>query len=405
MQLCEGITVPLDALTARINEFMGPIRQAREQGAYLFQRIITSSSEAVIHHDGRGYSNFISNNYLGLSTHPAVKEAARQALDTFGTGMCGSPLACGTTELHRKLELHIAKIFGMEGATLFAAGYQALLGTISGILDPGDLALVDDMAHRSIIDGVKLSGAKIRAFVHNDTADLEDRLRILRKKHEVVIILVDSVYSMEGDLAPLAELHRIAKEYDAVLLLDEAHSLGMIGPHGYGLMDHFDLPGSAHLVSGTFSKFAGASGGYTAGPADWIDQIRHRSSPFIFSASAPPATIAGVFKAFDLIDAEPERREQLRENRDFFHGSLLETGLDVGGTTHVVPLNLGELSQAMTVNRLIFDGGILASPIMPPLVPIKRSGIRFGMMATHTREQVENAVETVIRSCRAAGVI
>lgn len=397
--------MPLDALKRRMEPFLADLRQSREQQAYLFQRVISSSSDAVIHHDGRAYTNFLSNNYLGLSTHPAVVDAARSALECFGTGMCGSPLACGTTEVHRSLELRIARLFGMEDATLFAAGYQALLGTLSGLLEPGDLALVDDMAHRSIIDGVRLSGARLRAFVHNDPADLEERLRVLRPRHETVLLLVDSVYSMEGDLAPLPDLARLARDYDCVLLLDEAHSLGMIGPRGYGLMDHFGMPGSAHLVSGTFSKFAGASGGYTAGPAEWIDYIRHKSSPFIFSASAPPATMAGVLEAFAVIDREPERRERLRRNTERFRRGLTDAGLDIGGTTHVVPMVLGEMRQALMVNRLIFEGGILASPIMPPLVPLKRSGIRFGIMATHTDEQLDRALEVVTGACRSAGVL
>ncbi len=392
-----------DVLKSRIAETLAGVREARRLKAYILQRVVSSSSEAVLTHEGRQYVNLISNNYLGLSTHPRVMEAAAEALRKYGTGMCGSPLACGTTELHARLENRIASVFGMESAMVFAAGYQALLGTIQGFVGQGDLVLVDALSHRSIIDGVKLSGAGLRAFIHNDVGDLEEQLGRLRKKHGLALIAVDSVYSMEGDLAPLAGLSRAARANDACLLLDEAHSLGMIGPRGYGLMDNFGLPGSADLVSGTFSKFAGACGGYTAASAEIIDYLKHRSSPFIFSASAPPATIAGVLAAFDVLDREPERRKTLADNTAFFRRSLREAGLSIGGETHVVPLRIGDVMQAMKVTRAIFEAGILASPIMPPTVPVKDSGIRFGIMATHGKKHLEKAVEVVIRACKAAG--
>ncbi len=391
------------ALNARVAGLLAGVEEVRRQGAYILGRIISSSSEPLIRHKGKDYINLISNNYLGLSTHPKVKKAAEEALRTYGTGMCGSPLACGTTELHAKLEKKIAAVFGTESAMLFAAGYQALLGTIQGILGPGDLAMVDEFAHRSILDGVKLSGAKLRAFVHNDASDLSDQLRRLAPKHEVTMIIVDSVYSMEGDLAPLPDLAAAAAAHESLLLLDEAHSLGMVGPRGYGLMDHFNMPGSAQLVSGTFSKFAGSCGGYTAGSAAIIDYLKHRSSPFIFSAAAPPATVAGVFKAFELIEEEPERRKALRENTVFFRGLLAAAGLRLGGNTHVVPLRLGDLMLAMKVTKSIFENGILASPIMPPTVPVKDSGIRFGIMAMHTRAQLQRTAEIVIGACKEAG--
>jgi 8-amino-7-oxononanoate synthase len=397
--------VGLEALDRKVEAGLSDVRTAKAQGIYLLQRLISSSSQASIRHDGVEYVNMISNNYLGLSTHPEVVKAAEEALRKYGTGMCGSPLACGTTEVHRRLEKKIAQVFGMEDATLFSAGYQALLGTISAVIGPGDLALVDAKAHRSIIDGVKLSGGKLRAFLHNDMEDLSGQLDRLRAKHPTVIVLVDSVYSMEGDLAPLPELSRLAREYECILLLDEAHCVGMIGPRGYGLMDHFDLPGSAQLVSGTFSKFAGAVGGYTAGAADLVDFVRHVSSPFIFSAAVPPATAAGVLRAWELIDEEPERRERLLKNADLFRGTLLEAGLSAGGTTHVVPLTLGSPEAAITVNKIIFDQGILCSPIMPPLVPVNECGIRFGMMATHTTEQLERTLGIVIGACRHAGIL
>jgi glycine C-acetyltransferase len=341
----------------------------KERRMYTYCLEVTSSCSNVMTVDGKECVNFISNNYLGFSTHPRVKEAAGEAVKKYGLGIGGSPLMCGTTDLHNRLKERIASIYGQEGAALFASGYQALLGAIQATVGKGDAALVDYLVHRSIVDGVTLAGCEKRMWMHNDMEDLESLLSRAGKKYKRMLIIVDSVYSMDGDIADLPEMKRLSDRYNALILIDAAHSLGVIGPHGRGLLDHYGMPDGADIIAGTFSKFAGAVGGFVAGPADYISHLNHAASPYIFSASLPPVLCAGVLAAFDLLDSEPQWRQQLWENVRYFIAGLKDLGFDTGKSqTPVVPLLIRDPEKTMLFNRMILDRGIYASPVVYPAV-------------------------------------
>jgi 8-amino-7-oxononanoate synthase len=355
---------------------------------------------------GKERINFISNNYLGFSTHPKVIEAVKKAADKFGLGIGGSPLACGTTDLHNRLNAKIARLYEKESCVICASGYQALLGGIQASIGKGDVALMDSLVHRSIVDGVILSGSDKRMWLHNDTEDLESLLERVKKKYGRMLILVDSVYSMDGDWADLPVLYSLKEKHGALLLIDEAHSLGVLGKRGYGLPDHFDMPNGPDVVAGTFSKFAGAVGGFVAGPADFTDHLRHNASAYIFSASLPPLQVAGIYKSFELLDEEPEWRERLWNNINYFLKNVKEIGFDTGPSrTAVVPLIIRDTEKTMLFNKMIFDEGVFASPIIHPAVPPAESRIRLGVMAIHTREDLDRSLDVFKKVGKKLGII
>ncbi len=370
------------------------VSKLKESDMYTYCLEVSSSCENHIVVDGKNCLNFISNNYLGFSTHPAVIEAVEKAVKKYGLGIGGSPMACGTTDIHIELMERIATVYQQDSALLFASGYQALLSSVQGTIAKGDVALLDSLVHRSIVDGVILSGADKRMWLHNDMEDLESLFQRLKEKYSRMLIIVDSVYSMDGDWANLPELYELKEKYGAMLLLDEAHSLGVLGENGYGLPEHFNMPQGADLIAGTFSKFAGAIGGFVTGPKEYIDHLRHVASPFIFSASLSPLICAGILKSFDLLDEEPQWRDKLWENVKFFHEGLKSLGFDIGvSKTAVVPLIVKDTLKTMLFNKKILDRGVYASPIVHPAVPPAESRIRLGVMATHTREDLEKCLE------------
>ena len=388
-----------------VERSLAPLHLLRQAGLYTYGLEVSSGCEATMVVDGRERINFISNSYLGLSTHPKVLEAIRGALTDYGIGMGGSPLACGTSVLHRRLDERIAEAFDKEAAIVFTTGYQALVGTIQATLTPRDVGVVDSLAHRSIIDGVALSGAKRRSFVHNDAADLEEVLAAT-PKDVTRLVMVDSVYSMDGDIADLPALHEVCRKHGALLLADEAHSLGIIGPTGGGLMDHFAMPGAVDVVSGTFSKFAGSIGGYAAADRDLIDYMRHAATPFVFSASLPAALCAGILAAFDLLDEQPALRERLWDNVRVLQEGLRGLGFDLGRSeTPVIPVMIRDQERTMAFNRRLLDEGVYASPVIHPGVPPKLSRIRLGVMATHEPTHLERALDVFARVGRELGVI
>jgi 8-amino-7-oxononanoate synthase len=401
----KGAASMLDRFAQRFSESLAQVNRVRSAGLYHYGRLVTSASDAVLIVEGREAINFISNNYLGMSVHPKVVEAMRDAARVYGTGMCGSPLACGTTDVHRRLEARLAAWFGLEAAMIFPSGYQALLGSVSGLVGPGDLVIVDALSHRSIIDGAKLSGATLRSFAHNDMEDLAEILTHTRDVQHRLIV-VDSVYSMEGDIADLPGLHRLASEHHAALLIDEAHALGVIGEHGGGLMEHFRMPKSADVVAGTFSKFGGTIGGFVVSGHDVIDHLRHHASPYIFSASLPPPLCAGVLAAFEVFELEPQWHKALIDNTQYLIGALKEAGFNLGVTsTPVVPIFVGDPERTLRFNHAAFQRGVFASPVLAPLVPPRKSLLRLGVMARHTHQHLERAVDALVAAGREAGVL
>jgi len=378
----------------------------RKENIYTYSLEVTSACANRIMVSGKERINFISNNYLGFSTHPEVLKAVIRATDKYGLGIGGSPLACGTTEIHYRLQEKIARLYEREACVLLPSGYQALLASIQAAIGKGDVALLDSLVHRSIVDGVTLSGSDKRMWLHNDTEDLASLLERVKLKYQRMLIIVDSVYSMDGDWADLKELYRLKNEHGALLLIDEAHSLGVLGKRGYGLPDQFDMPQAPDLIAGTFSKFAGAVGGFVAGPSDFIDHLRHNASAYIFSASLPPMTAAGVYRAFELLDEEPQWRQRLWDNISYFLRGLKELGFDTGPSrTAVVPLLIRNVEKTMTFNKMIFDEGVYASPIVHPAVPPAESRIRLGVMATHTREDLDRSFEVFKKVGKKLGII
>lgn len=388
----------------RFRTALAPLEALKAAGGYTYALETSSACQATMVVDGRERINFISNSYLGLSTHPKVVAAIHGALEEYGIGMGGSPLACGTSSLHRRLEARIAQVFDKEAALVFTTGYQALAGSIQALLLPGDVAIVDSLAHRSIIDGTILSGAKRRTFVHNDAADLREVLAAAPPDRTRVVI-VDSVYSMDGDIADLPGLRAACDEYGAILLADEAHSLGIIGPRGRGLMDHFERPGAVDVVSGTFSKFAGSIGGFAAADRDTIEVMRHAASPYVFSAALPAPLVAGVLAAFDLLDEDPGLRTALWDNVRYLQTGLRELGFDLGRSeTPVIPVMVRDQERTMLMNRRLLDEGVYASPVIHPGVPPRLSRIRLGVMATHTRDHLDRALDVFGRVGREVGL-
>jgi len=378
----------------KIQGQLGLLQMLRSSGLDTYEREVTSGCGPLITVEGRECINFISNSYMGFSVHPKVIEAARRALADYGLGIGGSPLACGTTRLHLELAEKIAGNYGSESAMVFASGYQALLGTIQGLMGRGDIALLDNLDHRSIIDGCAMSGCKIRTFIHNDMDDLADLVERTSKVDGHRMLIVDSVYSMDGDIAPLPRIAKICRPAGVTICIDEAHSLGILGQSGKGLLEHFDMPDGADVIAGTFSKFAGAVGGFCAADRQLIDFLRHYASPFVFSASIPPAVVAAVSASFDLLTSEPEWHARLWENVHYMLDGLSDLGFDIGNSaTPVIPVMIRDTEKVLRMNRRLLDLGVYASAVVHPGVPIKKERLRLGVMATHTRQQLVNALD------------
>ncbi len=397
----------MSRLAERIAQPLSMIRMLHESGLNTYGSEVTSGCGPTMIVEGRECINFISNSYMGFSMHPRVVEAARKALLDYGMGIGGSPIACGTSKLHNQLAEKIAHHYGKEKALVFATGYQALAGTIQGLMGKEDIAIIDSLSHRSIVDGCALSGCKVRSFIHNNTEDLERLLERTAEQPVHRMVIVDSVYSMDGDIAPLPKLHEQCQRLGATLLVDEAHSLGVIGKTGKGILEHFDMsPDSAELISGTFSKFAGAVGGFTAASRDVVDYLRHNSSPFVFSASIPPALVAAVSTSFDLLTEEPQWLERLWTNVRMLTDGLKALGFDTGAScTPVIPVLLRDTPLVLKFNRLLLDRGVYASPVIHPGVPMKKERIRIGVMATHTPEHITQALSVFRDVGRELGVL
>jgi 8-amino-7-oxononanoate synthase len=380
-------------LSEQKQQQLGLIDMLEQTGLNTYSREVSSGCSPTMIVENQEKINFISNSYMGFSVHPKVIEAAQKALTKFGLGIGGSPLACGNTSLHIELAERIADNYNKESALVFATGYQALAGTIQGLMSRKDMALLDNLDHRSIIDGCALAGGKIRSFKHNDVDDLKELISSTENAKGRRIVIVDSVYSMDGDIAPLPEIHEICKTAGVTVMIDEAHSLGIMGKNGKGLLEHFDLPQGAEIVSGTFSKFAGAVGGYTAADRDTIRYLRHYSSPFVFSASIPPAVVAAVLTSFDLLEQEPEWLDRLWTNVEFMLEGLQQLGFDTSNSkTPVIPIMVRDTEKTLRMNRTLLDKGVYASAVVHPGVPLKKERIRLGVMATHTKEQLEQAL-------------
>ena len=377
----------------------------REAGIYPYYRSISSGQDPVVTHLGKELVMLGSNNYLGLTNHPEVKEAAAVALAMFGTGCAGSRLLNGTLDIHLELEDRLAKFLGREDVLTFSTGFQVNLGVLSCLLRRSDVALLDGLNHASIIDGCRLGFGKTYKYPHNDMVDLEKKLANASGEKGMLIV-VDGVFSMEGDTAKLPEIVELKNRYGARLMVDDAHGLGVFGDQGRGTPEHFGLEDEVDLLMGTFSKSLATVGGFIAGRADVIDFIRHEARSAIFSAAPPPPSIAAAIKALEIIEREPQRRKNLWENARFMKRELETLGFDTGQSeSPVIPLVVGEDIAAFVMTMKLQERGVFANPVISPAVPKGRSMMRTSYMATHTMEQLEHALEAFAAVGREMGII
>ena len=381
------------------------VEKEKAAGRYFYHRPIFSACENRVICEGREMIMMASNNYLGLATHPKVKEAAREAVKKYGTSTGGSRLICGTTDLHLKLEERLAKFWQTEEAMVFTTGYQAILGTIQALLGKKDVVINDSLNHASILDGSAISGAKVRTFMHNDMEDLEEVLAGC-DEFEGKLVVADSVFSMDGDIIDVPEMSRIAKKYKALVMLDEAHSMGVLGQTGRGAPEHFGMIGQIDVISGTFSKFAGAIGGFTAGSKEIVSHIRHTARAYIFTAAPPAGQVAGILAAFDVLEEEPEILKRLWDNTNFFTEEMKKLGFDLGySKTPCNPIMIRDQEKTIKMNHILHENGVFAISILFPAVPVSETRIRLGIMATHTREDLEKAIEVFKKAGKEVGII
>ncbi len=379
--------------------------QIRDAGVYPYYRAISSGQDPVVTLGGKELVMLGSNNYLGLTNHPEVKEAAAVALAMFGTGCAGSRLLNGTLDIHLELEERLAKFLKREAVLTFTTGFQVNLGVLSCLLRRSDVGLLDGLNHASIIDGCRLGFGRTHKYLHNDMADLEKKLANVSSEKGMLIV-VDGVFSMEGDTAKLPEIVELKNRYGARLMVDDAHGLGVFGDNGRGTPEHFGLEDEVDLVMGTFSKSLATVGGFIAGRADVVDFIRHEARAAIFSAAAPPPSVAAAIKALEIIEREPERRKNLWENARFMKREFETLGFDTGlSESPVIPLVVGEDIAAFAMTRKLQERGVFANPVISPAVPPGRSMMRTSYMATHTMEQLEFALEAFATVGREMGII
>lgn len=379
-------------------------RTIRDAGIYPYFREITSAQDPVVTIDGRELVMLGSNNYLGLTNHPEVKAAARDALDKYGTGCAGSRLLNGTLDIHVRLEERLASFMRREAALTFSTGFQVNLGVLSCLLDRHDTVILDALDHASIMDGVRLGFGRVLKFKHNDMASLEQKLQAAAADSGKLVV-VDGVFSMEGDLAPLPEIVRLSKQYGARLMVDDAHGLGVLGANGRGTAEHFGLETEVDLVMGTFSKSLAAIGGFVAGDSIVIDFIKHHARSEIFSAAPPPASIAAADAALAIVEREPERRKQLWENTAYMKRELASLGFDTGDSeSPVIPIVVGDDLVTFKMVHRLHEEGVFVNCVISPAVPVGRAMVRTSYMATHTRAHLDRALEALAKVGRELGL-
>jgi len=380
-------------------------QQARTEGWYPYFKAIESGADSEVMIDGKKFIMVGSNNYLGLTQDPRVKAAAIKAVEEFGSGCTGSRFLNGTLALHEELERRLAKFMQREAALCFSTGFQTNLGTIATIAGKDDLIFTDRANHASIVDGCRLAFGKMIKFKHNDLNDLE---RLLKKypQSDGKLIVADGVFSMEGDIIDLPRLAELAGQYGARIMLDDAHSIGVLGKHGRGTGEHFGLENKVDIVMGTFSKSFASIGGFIVAEAYVIDYIKHHSRALIFSASMPPAATATVLAALDIIEQEPQRIECLWKNARKMKAGFDELGFDTGkSVTPIIPLLIGDDMNTFAFWKMLFDNGIFSNPVITPAVPPGHGCIRTSYMATHTEAELDHVLQIFARIGREFGLI
>lgn len=380
-------------------------KEAMAMGWYPYFIPLSDTEGTEVTIDGRRLIMIGSNNYLGLTTHPKVREAAAEAVHKYGTSCTGSRFLNGTLHLHKQLEEELADFVGKEAALVFSTGFQTNLGTISALVGKGDVVITDKEDHASIIDGCRLSYGKMLRFRHNDMADLE---RVLSRcdADQGKLVVVDGIFSMAGDIAPLPDIVALCKKYDARLMVDDAHSVGVLGKNGRGTANHFGVTDDVDLIMGTFSKSFASLGGFIAGDEPVIHYIQHHARALIFSASMPPACVAACLAALEVMRTEPERPKRLKAIADRMRDAYRELGYDTGDSeTPIIPIVIGDEMATFFLWRALFDAGVYTNAVIPPGVPPNKSLLRTSYMATHTDEQMDQVLLLFEQVGKGVGVI
>ncbi|MBV8205171.1 MAG: glycine C-acetyltransferase [Acidobacteria bacterium] len=389
----------------------GVIDDLKQRGTHFRLRVLEGEQAPESTFDGRRVINIASNNYLGLTTHPRLREAALKAIRDIGVGSGAVRTVTGTMKIHMELEEKIARFKNVEACVVFQSGFAANAGTVSAILGKDDFIISDELNHASIIDGARLSRARILVFRHKDIAHAEEQLASVQHQPGHKLIITDGVFSMDGDIGPLPQLCSLAEKYGAIMMVDDAHASGVLGRNGRGTVDHFDVHGRVDVQVGTLSKAIGALGGYVCGTRQLIDFLYHRARPFLFSTSHPPSVAATCIAALEVLEREPERIDRLWENTRFFKKELGNLGCNIGGRntpaseTPITPVIVGDGRLAMEFSRALFNEGVLATGIAFPTVAEGKARLRTIMTATHTRAELEQALEVLGRVGKKLGII
>ncbi len=372
---------------------------------YPYFRPISSDQDTIVKINGEDVLMFGSNSYMGLTNHPYIKEQAQKAIEKYGTGCAGSRFLNGTLDIHVELENKLANFLHKESALVFSTGFQTNLGVVSSLTGRNDYIIIDECDHASIYEGTRLSFSKILKFKHNDPASLEKILKGL-PIDSIKLVVIDGVFSMEGDIAKLPEIVNLCETYNAMIAVDDAHSLGVLGNQGRGTADHFGLTKQTDLIIGTFSKSLASLGGFVAGDSDVIEYLKHNARSLIFSASATPASVVSASTALDIIQSEPWRIETLWDNTNYALKYLRDIGFDIGPTeTPIIPIYVRDDFKTYRMTKMLLDEKVFVNPVVAPAVKSDSSLIRFSLMATHTKQQIEFAVEKIYKVAKKLDVI
>jgi glycine C-acetyltransferase len=383
----------------------------KANGTYFKLRVLEDEQAAVCTYDGKQVINLASNNYLGLTNHPKLREAAIAATQKYGVGSGAVRTIAGTMRIHLELEEKIARFKNVEACVVFQSGFAANAGTVSAILGKDDFIISDELNHASIIDGARLSRAKIKVFRHKDTNHAEELLKEIEHEPGHKLLITDGVFSMDGDIGPVDKLCDLAEKYGAIMMVDDAHASGVLGRNGRGSVDHFHCHGRVDIQVGTLSKAIGSLGGYVCGSRDLIEYLYHRARPFLFSTSHPPSVAATCIAAFDLLENEPERIARLWDNTRYFKSQLAAAGFDIGGKstpaseTPITPIIIGDGKRTMEFSKALFRGGVMATGIAFPTVPEGKARIRTIVTSEHTRSQLDQALDILAKTAKPLGVL
>ncbi|HEY3388520.1 MAG TPA: pyridoxal phosphate-dependent aminotransferase family protein [Prolixibacteraceae bacterium] len=391
-------------LKAKLSEYDFP-QTLMKAGLYPFFREIESDQDTEVVINGKKVLMFGSNSYLGLTNHPKIKEAAKAAIDKYGTGCAGSRFLNGTLDIHIELEQRLARLVKKESVVCFSTGFQVNMGVVSILAGRNDYLLLDELDHASIIEGSRLSFSKVFKFAHNDMSSLESKLKLC-DPGAVKLIVADGIFSMEGDIIKLPEIVKLSKKYNASIMIDDAHSLGVLGKNGAGTASHFGLTDKVDLIMGTFSKSLASLGGFIAGDEAVINYIKHNSRSLLFSASMTPASVATVLCAIEIMESEPERIQHLWEITRYANEKFKTLGFDTGKSeSPIIPLFIRDDIKALKMAQSLLVDGVFVNPVVSPGVPKEDSMIRFSLMATHTFDQVDIAIDKITKCAKKLGVI